>query len=176
MVDRGLDNLQRAAAEHTRALIDEICDDALGKSPIEKLFFTALKARLWLQASEYTYLIEANDEQGERAAMTDARSLSQPSLIVRPQAQLEGWRVDFLVHAFDFARAGGAAKWKPLIVECDGHDFHERTKEQAAKDRSRDRAFQLLDYSVLRFTGSEIYKDAWACAAQVTDWAVKGFP
>ena len=28
---------------------------------------------------------------------------------------------------------------KQMIVECDGHDFHERTKEQASRDKERDR-------------------------------------
>lgn len=53
------------------------------------------------------------------------------------------------------------------IVECDGHDFHERTKEQAKRDRSRDRAFQSAGIPVFRFTGSEIYADSLKCAREV---------
>lgn len=52
-----------------------------------------------------------------------------------------------------------------LVVECDGHDFHDRTKAQAAHDRRRDR--EILDeYGIVtvRFTGSEIYADAHRCA------------
>ena len=48
-------------------------------------------------------------------------------------------------------------------VECDGHDFHEKTKEQAARDKKRDRDLQALGYRVLRFSGSEIYRDVNAC-------------
>ena len=47
----------------------------------------------------------------------------------------------------------------PFIIECDGHDFHEKTKEQAAKDKKRDRELMALGYRVIRFTGSEIYDD-----------------
>ncbi len=60
---------------------------------------------------------------------------------------------------------------KNLILECDGHDFHEKTKEQAAKDKRRDRELQHLGYRVFRFTGSEIHNDAIACAIE----AFKGF-
>ncbi len=37
----------------------------------------------------------------------------------------------------------------------------------AAKDRSRDRALQQRGLMVLRYTGSEIYADANACAVEV---------
>jgi Protein of unknown function (DUF559) len=54
-----------------------------------------------------------------------------------------------------------------LIVEADGHDFHERTKAQARHDKSRDRALQAAGWRVMRFTGSEIYADANRCAHEV---------
>jgi hypothetical protein len=54
-----------------------------------------------------------------------------------------------------------------VVVECDGHDFHERTKEQAQHDKTRDREMQSMGFPVLRFTGSEIWRDAWVCAAQI---------
>lgn len=177
MTDKALEKIKQAAFDHVSGLVDGVHEDScLGETPIERLFYTALKVRVWLGASEYTHLIDVADINAEKRAFSDPEAVARPTLIIRPQAQLDGWRVDFLIHAFDFARLGGRQRWRPLIVECDGHDFHERTKAQAARDRSRDREFQLLDYSVLRFTGSELYRDAWACAAQVTDWAVKGFP
>lgn len=46
-----------------------------------------------------------------------------------------------------------------LAVECDGHDFHERTKEQAKHDKERDRWLQSNGWFVARFTGSEIYNE-----------------
>lgn len=53
-----------------------------------------------------------------------------------------------------------------VVIECDGHDFHERTKEQAAHDRGRDRWMQANGWSVLRFTGSEIHRDPHRCAEE----------
>jgi very-short-patch-repair endonuclease len=57
-----------------------------------------------------------------------------------------------------------------LIIECDGHDYHSVTKQQAAYDRSRDRELLKLDISTIRFTGSEIHHSAERCSADV--WAI----
>ncbi|HHW14669.1 MAG TPA: DUF559 domain-containing protein [Firmicutes bacterium] len=54
-----------------------------------------------------------------------------------------------------------------LLVECDGHDYHEKTKQQAAKDKRRDRALKLAGFDVLHFTGSEIWRDPVACGIEV---------
>jgi len=54
-----------------------------------------------------------------------------------------------------------------IVVECDGHDYHERTKEQAVRDRKRDRAMTAAGLHVLRFTGSEIARDAKACLKEI---------
>ncbi len=71
------------------------------------------------------------------------------------------YRVDF--HIFSYPLDPKTS----VVIECDGHDFHERTKEQARADKSRDRGLVAEGYTILRFTGSEIYADAWACARQV---------
>lgn len=87
--------------------------------------------------------------------------------IAVPQKKILNYRVDFLVET----RCG-----KKFVVECDGHEFHERTKLQAARDRKRDRAFAAAGIPVLRFTGSEIWADAIGCAevigrfAELTEW------
>ena len=58
---------------------------------------------------------------------------------------------------------------RKVCVECDGHDYHERTKEQAQRDRERDRYLTLRDWRVLRFTGSEIYHDAEKCVRETIE-------
>lgn len=85
------------------------------------------------------------------------------TIVVRPQARVDRFRVDFLI-TFDFF--GSLIE---LVIECDGHQWHERTKAQAAKDRARDRALQSLGYDVLRFTGSEINASPAGCAFEVLD-------
>ena len=79
-----------------------------------------------------------------------------------PQVVIGSYRADFLMlHRASLNTFAG------IVVECDGHDFHERTKEQATRDKSRDREMQIAGYRVLRFTGSEIWRDAFKCADQV---------
>ncbi|WP_017182260.1 endonuclease domain-containing protein [Sphingobium xenophagum] len=80
-----------------------------------------------------------------------------------PQVQIGAYRADFVLTS-DAQR---------LVVECDGHDFHERTKRQAARDRARDRSMLEAGYQVMRFTGSEIYADAMACARQAVEHVEK---
>lgn len=53
-----------------------------------------------------------------------------------------------------------------LCVEADGHDFHQKTKQQAAHDKKRDRFFTQQGLTVVRFTGSEIHKSAIRCASE----------
>jgi hypothetical protein len=50
-----------------------------------------------------------------------------------------------------------------VIVELDGHDFHERTPGQAQSDKSRDRELQSMGWHVLRFTGREVLRHPAAC-------------
>lgn len=148
----------------------EISDDismvyygSIGDSEIEKLFFCALVA-----VGRY---VGANPMLCEYCKTDDILISKQnsgdfhKSLLVQPQAMVGGWRVDFRL----FARSGDGT-WKSLIVECDGHEFHERTKDQAARDRSRDRSTQMAGIPIFRFTGSELFRDAWKCAEQVRDW------
>jgi len=62
------------------------------------------------------------------------------------------FRVDFLL------------KDARLIIELDGHDYHS-SKEQLEKDSQRQRYLTRAGYTVIRFTGREIYQDAEKCAA-----------
>lgn len=56
-----------------------------------------------------------------------------------------------------------------IAVEVDGHQFHERTKEQAARDRGRDRALVAGGFHVLRFSGAEVHANAARCAWEVLE-------
>ncbi len=67
------------------------------------------------------------------------------------------------VYRLDFALVGKGVR---IAIEADGHDFHERTKTQAQRDKSRDRFLVAEGWRVLRFTGSEVFRDAAACVAE----------
>lgn len=70
--------------------------------------------------------------------------------------------------------------WKPdddsvkLVVECDGYDTHHDPNEDRLKhfktfikDRKRDRKLQDLGYCVRRYSGTEINKTPFECAADL---------
>ena len=84
-------------------------------------------------------------------------------LIMAQQVKIDQYRVDFCLAA-ELPNSGRTAV---VAVECDGHDFHERTKEQVARDKARDRALALAGVVTMRFAGSEIWKDAGDCADEV---------
>lgn len=89
-------------------------------------------------------------------------------LVIEPQFKIEKYRIDFRVTIKEYDRKYENGFFLcHVFVECDGHNFHERTKEQAKRDRSRDRYIQSLGFPVLRFTGSEIYDDPIKCAEEV---------
>ena len=113
------------------------------QSPIEKLLLTVL---LWdsVDYREYHRLESLNIRRQERVAAEDRNYI-----------------VDI------FVEAQTENKTYSIIVECDGHDYHERTKEQAAHDKERDRILTRAGYTVLRYTGSEIYTDPVRCAKDV---------
>jgi very-short-patch-repair endonuclease len=46
-------------------------------------------------------------------------------------------------------------------------NFHERTKQQAAQDRARERTIVRHGYIIHRFTGSEVYRNPRKCVEEV---------
>jgi len=91
------------------------------------------------------------------------------SVRLLPQQPIETadgkFTVDFLVSHTDPARQDFR-----VVIELDGHDFHDRTKDQAARDKRRDRAILRAGHVVMRFTGSEVYRNAQRCVAEVAEY------
>lgn len=54
-----------------------------------------------------------------------------------------------------------------LGIELDGHVWHEKTKEQVQYHKERERFLVSNGWKLLRFTGSEIYKDTKKCVDEV---------
>jgi hypothetical protein len=148
-------------------------DDRHGETPIERLLYAAI--HLFVAHCEDEYFTHVRLVSAEAFnSWKDNESIDLQHLYITSQDNVAGWRADFVVHVFaDWSRTEnpGQKGWNRLIVECDGHDFHERTKEQAARDRDRDRQAQLAGIEIFRFTGSEIWRDPLGCATQVLAWA-----
>ncbi len=155
-----------------------------GTTPIEKVLFLALKALISTGTTEYEHLLVAKDyDHGQRllnGLLEDKYPNSYNSLLIIPQFRMEGRRADFLISSLASRCSGPKIIFiklylRYLLVECDGHDFHEKTKEQAALDKGKDRQASIDGYDTFRFTGSEIWKDPMGCASQIVDWALEGF-
>lgn len=69
------------------------------------------------------------------------------------------YRVDFIIKS--------KKRNKEYIIECDGHDFHEITKEQASRDKQRDRDFLTINIPTVRFSGSEIWNNSKTCVEEI---------
>lgn len=80
------------------------------------------------------------------------------SVYVIRQCRIGQYRADFALLFQDGAR---------IVVECDGHNFHEKTKQQAQHDKARDRFIQDKGWKVYRFTGGEIFRSPLTCAESV---------
>lgn len=148
-------------------------DERNGDTPIERLFYTALFLAVTDCEQEWFTNVRIVPIEAFNT-WKDGPDVDRQHIFVTRQDHVAGWRSDFVVHVFaDWSRAEqpGPMGWNRLIVECDGHDFHERTKEQAARDRDRDRQAQLTGIEIFRFTGSELWRDPLGCADQVIAWA-----
>lgn len=73
------------------------------------------------------------------------------------------YRLDFLIECLV------DNKKHLFAIECDGHEFHEKTKKQAARDKARERNLMSKGYKIIRFTGSEIWNDPGKCASDIVD-------
>ena len=149
---------ERLAQQFSERIYEDIVSEemwAKGDSPIEKLLFAAI--------------IRFHEYEHKNGLVIGAFPSTDEDIIgwIERQVKVADARVDFLLTV-----RGNPNK---LVIECDGHEFHERTKEQAAKDRSRDRAFQAAGHTVFRFTGSEIWRDPMGCAQQVSQWIVRAY-
>lgn len=165
----GFELLHSQLVDHVSSEYGWTKEEAIGDTPIEKLFYTAVLMRCLFRSSEFVGILVAQDEDHE-TMLRQAYQTSMNRLIMRPQVQVGDFRVDFLFHVYEW---NDANTFRPIIVECDGHEFHERTKEQAARDRRRDRSAVVNGIPLMRFTGSELWRDPWGCAAEFLDYCAR---
>jgi very-short-patch-repair endonuclease len=113
------------------------------ESPIETFFGArfALRARHLCNVLGWEFAVGTGDAD----------------LVIHPQFPLERFRFDFAIRT--------KGRPKPLIlVECDGKDFHS-SSEQQANDALKDVAALNAGIRLIRFTGSEINRDADGCVS-----------
>jgi hypothetical protein len=111
------------------------------ESPIEALFFAWWQALRRMQHITFgTYLAPQEDVAcGDRRYRVDFRVMPE-------MMRAKSWERD-------------GVPTPRICVELDGHDFHERTKEQVIYRNQRDRDLQADGWLVLHYSGSEIVRD-----------------
>lgn len=124
------------------------------ESPIEKILYVAMDFVCVLRDKEF----------------------GEWNLMIFPQAEVEyqnkTYRVDFMVSMEKYEDKIQDVIQKDIVVECDGHEFHQKTKEQVKHDNEREMQIKLAGYDVLRFSGSQIYEDPIKCANDIIDYAL----
>jgi very-short-patch-repair endonuclease len=134
--------------------------DGRGDSQIETALFAALVIEAKFGDLSFERVVVA--DRGKRVLEYDHTALT-----IEPQASILEFRVDFLLTVFGLT----SGIKKQAVIECDGHNFHERTREQASRDRARDNLLRLGGYIPLRYTGSDIWRDPCKHASQIIGWA-----
>lgn len=95
------------------------------------------------------------------------------------QYQIENYRVDFLITYTQFIYDIINEKFithfqKSIVIECDGHIWHDTNEEQRRNEKKRERKIQSLGYKILRYTGSEIYNNSDNIAADIIEYLFSG--
>lgn len=129
------------------------------ESPIELKFLTAFWALTRLRSIE-CWLCHPYPTT---TPVMFKNSCREYDMVIVPQYPWKKYRTDFCL--------GGRSVGTLILIECDGHDFHDRTKEQAIWDRERDANAQKDGFSILRFTGSQLTRDPLYCADATLDFA-----
>ena len=147
-------------AEYLRDIADEFDQRVAGwgaASPIEQLMIAQFLVSGFRFASCSDWQYEHGEVRSAVPNMTPGYQLlvggphHNEALWVQPTVTINGheYRPDFAIIYFD----------EKLAIELDGHDFHEKTKEQARRDKARGRDFVDDGWAVIRFTGSEVFAD-----------------
>lgn len=116
------------------------------ESPIEQLLAIALEAIRIRDINLYNPFIEIIDIEKQ----------------LEIKCGRNKYRVDFHIPVAYKNQVG-----KNFVIECDGYEFHQKTKEQVEYDNKRQRNLQKAGYTVIRFSGSEIWNDPYGCAFDI---------
>lgn len=123
------------------------------ESPIEQLFETAL--RLVLQITE-----------NEAEFYHNGKEYVHSGVYWSSQYQVENYRADYFMSVNRINSIN-------IIVELDGHRFHEMSEKQRRYEKKRDRFFQKRGFRVFRFTGAEVvanpFKPVIECVSFLLD-------
>jgi len=125
--------------ELVQAVIRSIANSPL-ESPLEAAFLA-----YWTAASRVYHRPDL-DLRCQHEVKTSRGATYRADFLIAPSPN--GWYAALLDTGF-----------QGVVVELDGHEFHERTKEQVAQRNQRDRALQADGFPVLHCSGSELHRN-----------------
>jgi hypothetical protein len=137
-------------AELQKIMVRGMGDYTACKSPIEKILYSSLDMVYALRMDEFPLLLD-----------------------VTPQCEIKDgenvYYADFCINCIDTEIRETVHE---IVIECDGHEFHQKTKEQVRYDNERETRMKILGYDVLRFSGSQIFNNPIKCANDILDFAL----
>lgn len=167
----------KAFSERCAAIIDKAGGNGSGlasqllhlESPLEKIMIMAL------QTVAHAGICDINLVNGK----TETEPVSwKQNFIILPQYPIGRYTADFMInphYLLDyFAPVAGRRERRKWIVECDGFNFHNSTREQVAHDHARNRYMMSLGYGVIRFLYDEIVESPFGCACEALTIASNG--
>lgn len=119
------------------------------ESPIEQIFITAFELYLIFNQKEDVFLF------------------SQKEIKVNDKKYI----VDFYFEKDEYVNKFNTDK--KIIIECDGYEFHQKTKEQVQKDNEREYNLKMAGYEILRFSGTQIYNNPFKCAEDTYNFIIR---
>lgn len=156
--------LDRASKLHAQAQEMQFYNDALDdiegfniESPIEQMFWAAIHA----QCHANRIAVNADPYIDSRGVIRNGYGIH-----ISAQFRVDKYRVDFKLTQ---SGIGPDEILTPIIVELDGHAFHDKDKRQRAYEKARDRALVRAGYRVFHFTGSEVVADPFRVSYEALD-------
>ena len=137
------------------------CNDlfALTQSPIERIFLLGFWALLGGQSGIH------KTEDSLNYKLVFRRSDDSEEFALIPQFKVKAsnvsYRLDFLLCC---RKKDGSLRC--LAIEVDGHEFHERTREQVETSNARNLVLLKLGIPSIHFSGSQIIKGSVRCCSE----------
>jgi len=117
---------------------------------LERGFIIVQDQRLEVEQAEEYYYIRFNNK------------LLEFTISVQSKDEIfEGYIPDFAIYINNLVSG--------FVIEIDGHEWHEKTKEQVRADKEKDRAYLKNGFIPIRFAGSEVYHNAKRCVDELLE-------
>lgn len=159
MTDRYLDQVADGLRGAVGFYLDEVCRAHPSLTPIEKGVLCSLIGFRFIDPR--IRFKDLND---------DDRIIADADITVHIQYPVASYRVDFAVEVSMTLNSKTMREW--IAVECDGYDWHHKTREQVTRDKAREREIVAAGFKILRFSGTEIHRDCTDAAFQIHKLAV----